>query len=230
VQILKFYFFICIFAVLYQYMVNPIHTAALIVEDAEARFRKILADSASDGHFSHIMQLAGWAQSLAQLRSEILRFDTSMTTAARQGKPETSETSSVPPSKSSRKANPIADYPKFVRNGESLIKVGWSKSQRDQYEQKAPFSALSDLVRAITAAAVRKNRFVMDAILPLKGSPDGTDIPNYQVYLCLAWLRKEGLVLQHGRKGYSVKSKADISALSRELFASLPEQQLDGLR
>ena len=33
-----------------------------------------------------------------------------------------------------------------------------------------------------------------------------SEVPGYQVYLCLAWLRSEGLVTKHERQGYTADS------------------------
>lgn len=41
----------------------------------------------------------------------------------------------------------------------------------------------------------------MDGVLPLSAD-DGSEIPDYQSYLCLAWLRSIGVVDQQGKEGY----------------------------
>jgi hypothetical protein len=204
-------------------MESEMTTAAGIIEDAEDRFRRLLTEAASEGNFGHVMQLAGWAQSLAQLRSDILKADPLAVKASDTTKSDKSPLSPEEASKPARKPKPAASYPKFFRNGELLVKIGWSKNQRAQYEQKAPFRVVGDLVTAISTVAARKGRFAMESILPLKSSIDGAEIPSYQAYLCLAWLRKEGLVLQHGRQGYSVKAKTDLPSLCKESLAALPE-------
>jgi hypothetical protein len=204
-------------------MKSEINTAAGIVEDAEDRFRRLLTEAASEGNFGQVMQLAGWAQSLAQLRSDILKADPLGAQPSSTTKSDRPPLPSEETLKPARKPKSTASYPKFFRNEESLVKVGWSKSQRAPYEQKAPFNVLGDLVTAISTVSARKGRFAMESLLPLKSSSDGAEIPSYQVYLCLAWLRHEGLVLQHGRQGYSVRAKTDLSALCKESLTALPE-------
>jgi hypothetical protein len=51
----------------------------------------------------------------------------------------------------------------------------------------------------------------MDKLLPIKDG-DGGEVPGYQAYLCLAWLRATGLVQQHGRQGYTISKKTDLAA------------------
>jgi len=56
-------------------------------------------------------------------------------------------------------------YPQFEREGERLVKIGWSKKDRAVYEHKAPRSAVTAVCTALAATA---KSFTMDAILPIK--------------------------------------------------------------
>jgi hypothetical protein len=107
---------------------------------------------------------------------------------------------------SSKKGN----YPRFLREGDYLIKVAWSKTERSEYEHKSPKGVLNALVPAIARFGAGGKRFTMDAVLPLKDA-SGSEVPDYQTYLCLAWLRTMGLIKQHGRQGYSLPRNGDIS-------------------
>ena|ERR1700678_615040 len=207
-------------------MKEPLIRAARIVGDAENNLKKLLAETATGGDYSLVVQLAGWAHNLSDLLAEIVK-------AAPPGTaPENPE---IVADNAKREAAPApaitwkrrpGDYPKFSRNGDTLVKIGWSKAQKNEYEHKAPRAVLTDLVAAISAVSARKNRFVMETIMPLKSSADGAEYPSYQVYLCLAWLRAQDLVVQHGRQGYTIKPKIDLNTKSKELFTLLPERQL----
>ena len=62
----------------------------------------------------------------------------------------------------------------------------------------------------------------MDVVLPLKGE-DGIDVPDYQAYLCLAWLRTIGAVEQRGREGYTMNGAgADLTTVVKEAWNDLP--------
>jgi hypothetical protein len=204
---------------------NIIKQALDIIADAEKQLRKLLADSATGGDYRTVVQLAGWAHRLSDLQAEIAKAAPAVA-PARPGRivEDSAPQERVLPLPFPRKSKRAREYPKFFRKGETLVKVGWSKSQKEEYEHKAPSSVLSDLVAAILSAAARQNSFVMETIMPLKSSRDGAEIPGYQVYLCLAWLREKDLVLQHGRQGYSVKPKIDLGVKARELFTLLPEK------
>jgi len=115
-------------------------------------------------------------------------------------------------------------YPKFLREGDSLVKVGWSRSKKSEYEHKCPRKVLPILADAIGKAGARGRRFPMERILPLTDPAEGTRIPDYQVYLCLAWFRALGFLIQHGRQGYSLASKAPVEPLLDSHWASLPSR------
>ena len=116
------------------------------------------------------------------------------------------------------------DYPKFFREGDSLVKVGWSKREKGEYEHKSPKAVLSILAAALAKAGERKRRFTMDDILPLKNPADGSELPDYQVYVCLAWLRHAGLVTQHGRKGYSIPKGGDLVPGVEKQWQKVPQR------
>ena len=208
---------------------NTESRAAEILLEAEAKLRSLLTEAAAEGEYEIIVKIAGWARSLGELVSEMTPEEgPAQTIPAATSDSQASLQGNAPNPPRPQKRSKA--YPKFFRNGENLVKVGWSKAQRTEYEHKAPLSVLSDLATAISAASVKKPRLAMESVLPLKSSRDGTEVPSYQTYLCLAWLRKQGLVLQHGRQGYSVKPKTDLTAKSRELFQELPEQRFEDNR
>ena len=63
----------------------------------------------------------------------------------------------------------------------------------------------------------------MDGILPLNAE-DGSEIPDYQSYLCLAWLRSIGAVTQKGREGYMRgNSKTPLPEQVESAWPELPE-------
>jgi hypothetical protein len=200
--------------------------AAKIIREAEAKLRSLLTEAAAEGEYNIIVKVAGWARWLGELVSDMTPAEGSAQTIPAVTSDSQASLQGKAPNPPRRQKRSKA-YPKFFRNGENLVKIGWSKAQRTEYEHKAPLSVLSDLAAAISAASAKRPRLTMESILPLKCSRDGTEVPSYQTYLCLAWLRKQGLVLQHGRQGYSVRPKADLPAKTRELVQLLPEQRFE---
>ena len=62
----------------------------------------------------------------------------------------------------------------------------------------------------------------MDKVLPLKDPVTGSAFPDYQSYLCLAWLKCGGLVIQHGRQGYSLPKGIELDKSIETHWANLP--------
>ena len=71
-----------------------------------------------------------------------------------------------------------------------------------------------ETVEAVTTSVLRLGRggerFTMEDILPVEDL-GGDPVPHYQCYLILAWLRSIQLVERHGRLGYSVARKIDLT-------------------
>ncbi len=126
---------------------------------------------------------------------------------------------SAHPSKTRRSKKSV--YPQFLRQGETLVKIAWSPSEKAEYEHKSPKKVVVLLAAAIGKAGANGRRFAMDRVIPLIDPADGSRIPDYQVYLCLAWFRELGFVIQHGRQGYSLASKAPIEPVIETHWAAL---------
>jgi hypothetical protein len=205
-------------------MADALVKAARIVGDAENNLKKLLAETATGGDYSLVVRLAGWAHRLSDLLSEIVKAAPAGTASSDLSIPDAGKHQPLQSSPVLQKTRRASEYPKFRRDADTLVKIGWSKTQKSEYEHKAPVGVLTDLVAAISAFAGRKIPFAMETIMPLKSPRDGGAYPDYQVYLCLAWLRAQHLVIQHGRQGYTITPKIDLISKTRELFARLPEQ------
>jgi hypothetical protein len=118
----------------------------------------------------------------------------------------------------------MAAYPKFFREGDMLVKVGWSRTEKTEYEHKCPVRILWSLVRLLEKSHAGGKRFTMNELLPLVDSVDGTEVPMYQAYLCLAWLRSAGIVVQHGRQGYSLAGQGDLVTAAESQWSQLPRR------
>jgi hypothetical protein len=118
-----------------------------------------------------------------------------------------------------RSRNKLGQYPKFLREGDNLVKIGWSKSQRAEYEHKSPKRLLVVLCESLTSA--NGKRILMDKVLPLKDPVTGSAFPDYQSYVCVAWLKFAGLVIQHGRQGYSLPKGIELEKSVEALWANL---------
>lgn len=103
----------------------------------------------------------------------------------------------------------LADgYPKFRRDGDKLIKLGWSRAAGERYEHRAGKTVLELVAKAALSATDSRQRFETGALGNLRLGKGQPPIPSYQVYLCLAWLRASGLIKPLGRSAYRIASKA----------------------
>lgn len=107
----------------------------------------------------------------------------------------------------------------FYRDNGSLVKIGWSKSQRNEYEHRAPKVAAVTLVDALSQGKAGAP-LTMESLLPLKDE-HGNDLPSYQAYLALAWLREADAVRRHGQEGYSLEPAYSDTSKLDELWGKL---------
>lgn len=121
-----------------------------------------------------------------------------------------------------RRKSRLGEYPRFFKSGDRLVKVGWSKKDKAEYEHKCPRNVLSCLVSSFLSIRGNDKRFSMDEVLPLTDPTDGSELPTYQIYVALAWLKTLGLIEQHGRQGYSVRKGVNLSTKVEDAWNALP--------
>jgi len=202
---------------------SPRQQAMEVLAAAEHQLRKILADASLTAEFSELRELAAWAEVIREIPSgdfparagQGLRLTPDATIEAKRRTRPRRRSSKIPSTKSRGRS-----YPHFLRHGQDLIKIGWSKGKKCEYQQKAPWEALHALVDAIARAGTERARFTMDELLPIAGAK-GSEFPSYQLYICMAWLRDERLVVQQGRQGYSLADARSLSAAVDERWPHL---------
>lgn len=179
------------------------------IRQCETELRGLLAAAADAGDYEIVLKLTLWAQQLAAL------------TVSTDGSTSLRKPTIVAPDSSVKRVVKGKDYPRFGRRGESLVKVGWSKREKKEYEHKAPKRVVDLLASALVRTGANRRIFQASDILRLADPDDGNEIPAYQVYLALAWLRSLGLVDQHGRKGYSITKPKELVATADGAWHSL---------
>jgi hypothetical protein len=116
-----------------------------------------------------------------------------------------------------------ANYPKFLRDRDELVKIGWSKKQKAEYRHKAPKAVVLLVAQALQQKGAGGERFTFEELLPFRDRDTGADVPSYQAYLVLAWLRHENLIVQHGRQGYSLAANMNLMDALEERWKLLPK-------
>ena len=129
------------------------------------------------------------------------------------------------PSESSRTPDSEKEYPYFLRTDEELIKVGWSSKNEEEYLHRAPKSSVNAVCEAVERAADGRTAFSRDDLTgQTSGAGDG--IPDYQVYLCLSWLRWAGLLNRVQRGKYAVPNLGEFATLWNRAWDHLPLEHL----
>lgn len=184
----------------------------------EKQLRELVAKAANEGEYDAVLTLTKWASQLAGLVNGYAAKPAgngdagraSLQKKSRQTKATRRRTKAVP-----------SGYPKFVRLGNDLVKIGWSKKSKEEYQHRAPHGVLALLAESLRAAGANGNLVNAHDLMPLEDPETSSEIPSYQVYLCVAWLRQVGLVEQQGRQGYTVPGASDFPTLIEDCWAKL---------
>ncbi len=195
------------------------------MKECEIALAALAGDSAKDANYDAAASLVELAKDVADLAFKARSHLNSAAKSAGQPvgslqlPPRVVAVTTPSPVKGRAKK---AEYPKFLREGNSLVKLGWSPSEKSEYEHKSPREVLLLLISAVSKVGKNGRRFSMDKILPLINPADNSRVPDYQAYLCLAWLKVLGFLTQHGRQGYSQTTRAPIEPLIESHWAALP--------
>lgn len=190
----------------------------------------MIGSAATAGDYEQALRITNLAQTLGDLAQPMKEAEAGQgspptqerTPAARRtaARPQSSRTGSARARRGSRKNG---EYPKFYRRGEQLVKVGWSKKERENYEHKAALRVIETLVRAVERRSGNGRLFTAEELFPLRDSRDDSEFPGYQGYVALAWFKALGLVKPHGRSGYTATNQGHLLELVTTAWERLRE-------
>ncbi len=205
---------------------NTRERAVEILQQAETSLRALVADAAAIGDYENVVRLASWARALADLVKAELGGSGQQIIHAKLGQApiggpkESSRRGSA--RGAARQRGSRKTYPRFFRQRDQLVKVGWSKREKKEYQHRVPLPVLTVLASALAKIGADGRVFSTDRIVPLKDSADNA-IPTYQLYVCLALLRQVELIDQHGRQGYSIPEVKGFEQAVENAWRQLPE-------
>lgn len=194
-----------------------------ILSAAETELRAVIEQLLRDGAYGDIATTARIADAVAQLK--IVAISEEAPPHVSDERAGVYEIAEVSPPSARRASRSAKDYPKFSRDGDKLIKTAWSKRDRAEYEHRTPRRAVELLIEAIVKKKGEGRKFEAGDILPVKDPTTRKEIPSYQSYMALGWLRAEGLVTKKGRNGYVLKNGASSTERLNELWEALPIHQ-----
>lgn len=195
--------------------------------DAEAR--RLLTQAAAEGRFDDLSHLTPVAKDIAALAERWAR-GTRTPPAANKSVPEDEPRLELPPAEHSgtpRKTSRTkkSEYPQFVREKDDLVKVGWSVRDKGPYEHRVPKLVLEAVVQVVAKRGKSGHRFAMDEIIKdIATSAGSGSFPSYQIYAAMSWLKWAGMVLQHGRQGYTVVRPQTFGSSVQTAWHSLPQR------
>lgn len=185
-----------------------------ILARTENELREFIKEQLLGGSYADIAWAARVADTLAQLKAATGTQDVA------GFQPLPTDSSSERPS--SAKRRPAKDYPLFARDGDKLIKTAWSKRERAEYEHRAPRRVVELLIAAILKKKGEGRKFEATDLLPVRDPDTRHEVPSYQSYMALAWLRSGGLITKKGRNGYLLKTGGGSAERVEQLWTALP--------
>ena len=191
------------FPVLYLYLMGmgTIQEAMGVLAAAEGSLRHLIEQAMREQRYSDVAKVAGLADGVSRLLQERL-LEVGEAEEERESTPRAAVLSAKKRvDGKSRKE----EYPHFVREGDKLVKIGWSKKNKSSYEHKAPREAVIAFTRHLTGSVQDGKVFVIENLLPVPDVGNGGELPAYQVYVTLAWLRQAGVIQKKGRDGYVLR-------------------------
>jgi hypothetical protein len=200
---------------------SPKERALQIIRDAENELASLIAEAGRSRKYDEASELIELAREFQQIA---MRYGAIAGDIASPAGQASHSTRTAPKPKSSKTPVVTTTYPKFYRDGDALIKIGWSKSAKQEYEHKSPRKVLRALIAAMNRLGTNGRRFSMERVLPLNDMADATPLPDYQAYICLAWLRSAGIVAQHGRQGYSIAKRVSLDEAVERVWSELPSR------
>lgn len=179
---------------------DTIQDAQKVLRDAEMMLRRLMEQSLKQQRYASIAEIACMAEGVARLLN---KQSSPITPDAASNAKSVSHT---PPRARERSHKKKTNYPRFERDGDRLVKVGWSKKNKEAYEHRAPREAVVAVARHLSSQVRVGEVFAIEDLMPVPNVSSGDEVPGYQVYLTLAWLRSLNAIEKKGRDGYVLRS------------------------
>ena len=189
---------------LYYRCVGTVQQAMLVLRNAEQSLRGLIERAAAEQRYRDVAEIAKLADGITRLLSGQVAL------RAPQPRPQSRHVGSR------RVAAQKKTFPRFLRDREKLVKVGWSKKSASEYQHRVPWEVVQAVLDVVKTKVGDGELFAATDVVPQLAE---SGVPDYQVYVVLKWLHTEGVVSKHGRDRYAIEpSKGDL----RDLWRALP--------
>ena len=169
----------------------------------EAQLGDLMQEAAKLRQYDQIPAIADMAKALAELRS---KFSNDLSSGQDSFRSQETPLRASSHKEADQSTSELG-YPRFEREEDRLIKVGWSSSNNRAYEHRVTRDIVEEICRHIASRGQGKKPFKMDKLFPLK-LDNGDLIPTYQAYLVLKWLLGNDVVERRGNDGYVVVDRS----------------------
>jgi hypothetical protein len=196
-----------------------VEKAKAVIAGAQSSLRELMEAAIRQHRYGEVAEIAGLAEGLSKLLvgGAAPEPDPTPPAASRdRAKPGTER-----PSGGRQKARGNAAYPRFERDGDKLVKIGWSKKHKDEYEHRAAREVVIAVARHVASRVKPGQVFEVENLLPMPDSA-GAEIPAYQVYLTLGWLRDAGALEKKGRDGQVLRDGSIATGGLDKLWEKVP--------
>jgi uncharacterized protein YkuJ len=187
---------------------------------AEASLRSLAEQALAARDYADVAHIASIADSLRGLTATPRAVSTAARRTAADAAPSLVSTSHLDAQSKARSPRRARRYPRFERDGNKLVKVGWSKKQKKEYQHRIDRHAFDGTLEAISLIANKPSVVIAAEQIVERVDRDGTAVPTYQVYLVFAMLREHGLLKRHGREGYTVECE-DLRSAAKAVWDGL---------
>ena len=206
--------------------IDALKLAIESLERCEGKIYSLVGEAAKTRDGESVTRLNELAQKLGQLRESLnmprplqLAVNSSSERYSAASEAETKKPRQRSRATKRRKTGKPDGYPRFEVEGNSLVKISWSKSKNSEYIHKAPKRVLEKLIEVLLELGGNGEVVPTDSMFPLQ--QDDKEYPDYQSYLCLLWLKQNKLVIHHGREGYQVTDVASLKRTCEQMWADL---------
>jgi hypothetical protein len=196
-------------------MANLMAKAAAILEHAEISLRSLISEAAVKGEYEVVGKLAQLSRDLRLLAGtpdvgdsvvkehpplikKKGRKDDAISLPLKSRRMSEKHTR-----KHSSETRPeTTTYPRFCRESEFLVKIGWSKQTASEYEHRISFDGLKVVAEFIDGVREEEFPITAERIVSELGKTQNEIVLGYQVYVAIAWLRSTKILEVSGRQGY----------------------------
>lgn len=201
---------------------DTIQKAHGVLRATEESLRDLIRTAVEEQRYAEIAEIAELANSVSKL---IRGATPAPRVAAAEPHAGNGIARSSPPPRlkkkvAKKKLASKSEYPWFGRDGDRLVKVGWSKKNKKEYEHRVGRDVVQAFAKHLDSAVTAGEMFDVDGLLPIV-DPAGDEIPGYQIYVALAWLRSIDVIEKKGRDGYVLRRPEALRGDMNEIWNDL---------